>query len=201
MNAMLQAFIRNAQLVLTRPSTASFDAAGPFANWNVILVALAIAAVARGILGAISAAYMHALFFGFGNPAHYVYSPVGTFFGDAIGTFIGFFIGVGILFVIALLFQGRGSFLSYAYALALISIPVTIADAALGLIPILGGLATIALAVYSIYLAILATASVHQMPMNRAIWVVLIPVLVGILLAICAIAVIGTTIFALSRNR
>ncbi len=200
MNGMVQAFVRNAQVVLTRPATASFDVAEPYANWNVILVTLAIAAVARGALGAISGAYTSAALFAFGRTTAVSYHPIATFFGDAIGTFIGFFVGAGILYLIARAFSGTGNFLNHSHALALIIVPVTIADAVFGLVPILGGLASFALGIYAIYLAVLAIASAHRLPVNRAVWVVLIPVFAGVVLALCAVVVAGAFLFAATRH-
>ncbi len=197
---MLQGFVRNAQLVLTKPSIASFDTTQPFANWNVVLIVLGIASVVRGLLGAIAAAYITTAFLGLGTTSDAFYSPVSTFFGTAISTFISFFIGVGILYLIARLFQGTGSFLNYTHALALIIVPVYIADAVLGLIPILGGLVSFVVGIYAIYLAILATASTHRLPMNRAVWVVLIPVIAAVALALCFIVVIGAALVALTHR-
>ena len=195
----LQDFLRNAQTVVTKPAVASFDAAKSFAGWNTILLTVGIASGIRGVLGAISSRYVNAAVFGFGKKALVAYNPVSIFAYDTIGTFIGFFIGVGILYLIARAFKGTGDFLTYAHALALISVPVTAISAVLGLIPILGGLAAMALGIYAIYLAILATVSTHQLPMDRAVWVVLIPVLVGAVLAFCVIAAASAALIALTH--
>ncbi len=201
--AQLQFFIRNAQGVITKPSVAAFDAIQQYANWNILLVALGAAALVRGVLVAISSAYTSALFFnslGTNTVTYGVGTAIGTFITTAIGTFIGFFIGAGILWLIARAFQGTGSFLNYAHALGIVYLPLYVIAAAFGLIPILGGLAALAIAVYAIYLAVLATASTHRLTMGKSVAVVLIPVGVGILLGICVAAVAAAALIALSHR-
>ncbi len=178
----LQDLFQRWQAVITGRSVPTFDEQLPSANWPAIWIGLAILGIVRGIIGAIETAVVSTV--RIGNQVVSTGSPVGSFFSGVIGTFIGFFIGVGILYLIAKMFNGSGTFLSYAYLLSLIFVPLGAISAIIGLIPVIGGLIALAIGIFEIYLAILATASAHRLPMDRATWVVLIPVIVGLVLAL-----------------
>jgi hypothetical protein len=178
-----QSVFRQWQGVLLRPSVATFDAQLPAANWNVVWIGLVILAVARAIFGFISSAESHALF-------HTASPGFGTIIGGFIGTFIAFFVIAGVLYLVAKLFSGTGTFMPYAYALALFYVPLGVISAIAGIIPYLGGIIAFLLGLYEIYLAILATASVHRLDMGKSSAVVLIPlailIIIGFLLAVIA---------------
>jgi hypothetical protein len=182
-----QSLFRQWQTVLTKPSIATFDAQLPSANWNVIWIGLVILGVARAIFGFISAAETA------GN-THTTGPGFGTIVGGFIGVFIGFFIIAGVLYLVAKLFSGTGTFLPYAYALSLFFVPLGVISAVAGIIPVLGALVAIAAGLYQIYLAILATASVHRLDMGKSTAVVLIPiailVVIGFLLALAGLALL-----------
>jgi hypothetical protein len=164
-----QSVFRQWQAVLLRPSVATFDAQLPSANWNVVWIGLVILAVARAIFGFISSAEGAAMF-------HTAAPGFGTIVGGFIGVFIGFFVIAGVLYLVAKLFGGTGTFMPYAYALALFYVPLGIISAVVGIIPVLGVIVAFLLGLYEIYLAILATASVHRLDMGKSSAVVLIPI-------------------------
>jgi hypothetical protein len=178
-----QSVFRQWQAVLLRPSVATFDAQLPSANWNVVWIGLVILGVARAIFGFISAAETAGI-------THTTGPGFGTIVGGFIGVFIGFFIVAGVLYLVAKLFGGTGTFMPYAYALALFFVPLGIISAVAGIIPVLGALVAIAAGLYEIYLAILATASVHRLDMGKSTAIVLIPlailIIISFLLAVIA---------------
>lgn len=172
-----QDFINRAQAVITKPSIASFDAQAGAANWNTIAIVLAIAGAISGVFNGLAA---RNLFSGL--------------VGGIFGIFIGGAIGVGILYLIARAFGGTGTFLNYAWALTLFEAPLFAATGVLSIVPFLGYIASLALGIYGLYLAILATASVHRLTMGKSVAVVLIPAAIGAVLAICAIVAVGAAL-------
>ncbi len=104
-----------------------------------------------------------------------------------------FFIGVGIQYLLAKAFRGEGSFLSQAYTALLYQAPLLILHsiistvlvfiASLTLRIVLDPVIAVALLIYSILLNIAAIAGVHTMTRGKASAVVLIPYIVGALVA------------------
>jgi hypothetical protein len=191
-NLGLSELFQRWQAVITGRSVPTFDEQLPAASWPNIWLGLAIYAVMRGIAGAINTAiYPSARI---GNTVVSSGSPISSFIGGVIGALIGFFIAAGILYLLARAFGGVGTFVTYAFLLSLIWVPLGSIGAVLGLLPFIGWLVALAIGIFEIYLAILATASAHRLPLDRATWVVLIPVIVavvlGLLLLIAAAAVL-----------
>ncbi len=163
----------------------TFDAQQPAANWTTLLISLVGLGVVQMITGMLGAVFYH-----HGN-------GVGGNVFNIISVPLGFLIGAGILWIIARLFGGTGQYLTYAFLLSLFYVPLTAASSVLGLIPFLGGLIAFVIGIYSIYLAILATASAHRLDMGRATWVVLIPLVVAIVLSVILAALAGLALFAM----
>ena len=184
-----QTLFRQWQTVLTQPSIATFDAQQPSANWNVVWIGLVILGVARAIFGFISAAETAGI-------THTAGPGFGTIIGGFIGAFIGFFIAAGVLYLVARLFGGTGTFMPYAYALALFFVPLGIISAVAGIVPVLGVLVAIAAGIYQIYLAILATASVHRLDMGKSTAVVLIPVAIAFVIFLLLAVLAGIALIA-----
>ncbi len=194
--AMAQGFIRNAQAVLTKPAVATYDAVQQFANWQTTLLAIGALAVLRGITSVIVGAEAAGTVSTITHVA-VSFNPVSDFLGGILSAFIGFFIGVGILWLIAKAFKGQGDFMIYAHALALAFVPLEAAAAVLSIVPFLGTLAGLAVGIYAIYQAILATSSVHRLTMGKSVAVVLIPAAVGAVLALCAIIALSAFLISL----
>ncbi len=184
----LQGFIQNAISVISRPAAASFDAVQGAAEWQTLLLAVGAVAVIEGIVSMIVG------FIG-GHPATAIF---GLIFG-IIFALAGFFIGAGILYLLAKIFGGTGDFLHHSYVLALVSVPLGVVDAILGVIPILGLLVSLAVGVYAIYLAILAMSSVHRLTTGKAAAVVLIPVGIAVVLSICVAVLAAAALVATHR--
>jgi len=102
-----------------------------------------------------------------------------------------FLIGVGIYFLLAKMLGGNGDFGRYAYLNAAFSAPLGILTTLLSLVPFAGCISPL-ITIYSLVLVYFATKAEHQMSSGRAIWVVLIPVLVVLMLFGCFIfSIIG----------
>jgi hypothetical protein len=88
-----------------------------------------------------------------------------------------FLIGVGIYYLIAKVLGGTGEFGRYAYLNAAFAAPLGILTSLLGLVPFIGCITPI-ISIYSLVLVYFATKAEHQMSSGRAIWVVLIPLVI-----------------------
>ena len=95
-----------------------------------------------------------------------------------------FLIGVGIYFLLAKMLGGNGDFGRYAYLNAAFSAPLGILTTLLSLVPFAGCISPL-ITIYSLVLVYFATKAEHQMSSGRAIWVVLIPVLVVFMIFGC----------------
>lgn len=111
-------------------------------------------------------------------------SGVGAFMGILISP-IAFLIGVGIIHLIANVLGGRGDFGRYAYLSAAIGAPVSILNALLGFIPVVGGCVAFLLLIYSLVLNYFAIKVSYSLSSGRAITVILIPVIVVLGGALC----------------
>lgn len=171
--------------VLYPPSVASFDMQRTAANWNTILISLALLGVVQGVFSFITGLEYHRSGTGFG-----------TIIGGFIGAYIGFFIAAGLVYLLSRMLGGTGEFLEHAWLLSLAWVPIQAASSVVGVIPILGGIVQVALAIYGIVLYIYATSSAQRMTLGRSTVAVLIPgivlfAIVLILLAIAAAFLIG----------
>jgi hypothetical protein len=205
--------------VLTKPGAATFAEELPKASWDITLVQLLIMIVVGVVLGVIRAAIApvstNTALTGSGLSPSTMQSisslVYATSFGGAFANIIGvpltFFIGVGILFLIAKAFKGEGTFLTQSYTSLLYQVPLYIISSLLsflGLIPVAGialsGLIGLVVFVYSVVLNIFQIMAVHRLSGGKAVWVVLIPYIVGfVLLLLCGI-VAGAVIFSILKN-
>lgn len=112
---------------------------------------------------------------------------------------IGFLIGVGILYLIARLLGGTGDFGNYAYLIAIFQAPLTIVEALVSLVPVLGGCVAAILGIYSLVLTYYATKVAHNLTSGKALAVILIPIGVIVLLVLCVVALI--VIVAVSTSK
>lgn len=103
-----------------------------------------------------------------------------------IASVIGSFVWVGILYVIARIFGGRGTYMGYYSALGIGSLPHWAQ-----VVPFLGWIA----ALWSIPVAVIVTERVHGLSTGKAIAVLLIPAVIAFLLALAAIAFVGMAAF------
>lgn len=125
---------------------------------------------------------------------------VGAVITSILGTLLGFLIGVGFFYLVARLLGGTGNFGRYAYLIATFSAPLSILGSLLGLVPVLGGCLGIVIAIYQIVLTYFATRVEHNLSQGRAITVVFIPIILGILLVLCIVFVLAGFLVSLRYN-
>lgn len=103
---------------------------------------------------------------------------------------IGFFIGVGILWIIAKIFGGKGDYLSYFKPLAMSDIIQWVT-----VIPFIGFFLGAIASIWMVIVAIKVTQIVHELDLPKAVLVVLIPIgvvfFLFLLFGAAALAVIG----------
>jgi len=178
--------------VTTKPGAQSFATELPTANWGDIWIGLIVLGVVSAITGYIGAVALHT-----GLASYFATLPAdqraamqqlfqggaaGLSFGNIIGVPIGFFIGMGILFLIAKMFGGSGTFLQQAYAFSLFYVPIQLVSSIVGLVPILGSLVAFVLGIYSIVLAVFAVSASHRLSTGKSVAVVLLPAAIVFLL-------------------
>jgi hypothetical protein len=115
----------------------------------------------------------------------------GAVISGVLSTLIWFLIGLGIYWLLGRAFGGTGSFGELAYDFALFNVPLTIVGLLLNFIPFIGWLLGLALWVYSIVLTYMALQAGMNLPGNKAILVLLIPLLIPILLLGCLCAFVA----------
>ena len=115
----------------------------------------------------------------------------GAVVGAILWAVVGFLVFVGLLHLTARLLGGTGEFGRYAYLIAAINAPVTIVNAVLSLVPIVGGCLSLIVLIYQIVLAYFATRVEHALPQGKAIITVLMPVFI-------IVVVFGCIAFALA---
>ena len=117
-------------------------------------------------------------------------------FASIFITPIFFLIGVGILHLIARMMGGTGEFGKYAYLVAVFQAPLTIVQAVVGLVPILGGCISLVATIYGFVLTYFATKVAHNLTSGKAIVVVIIPI--GILFVLFSCIILSTVGLVLS---
>ena len=187
--------------VTTRPGVASFAQELPTANGRDIWLSLIGLAILSAITGAIAALYTSQTLTlpRADGTTTTVHIPAGASWFTIITVPLAFFVGVAILFVIAKIFGGTGTFLEQSYAMALYYVPIQGVIALLGLLPILGGLAAFVLGIYEIVLSVFAIAASQRLTIGRSVAVVLLPAVILFLL-VCGLIVFVAAIVAAALN-
>lgn len=160
--------------ILTKPSVLTFDQEKGKAAWDIIWIQLLILAVGFTVLS-----FLIPLI----SPASAGQSGGGSPLLSIILTPLIFFIGISPYYLIAKAFKGEGTFLQQSYTALLLLTPIGIIVGILLFIPILGGIAFLALTVYANVLNIFSIMSVHRLSGGKATAVALIPGAVAILLS------------------
>jgi hypothetical protein len=185
---MFQEMINGSIAVLTKPSVATFEEHEKD-NLAWALIYSVIAGVINAVLAAI------------GETINSTGVGMGTTISSAIfGTIIGLLISWGITFGLGRAFGGTGSFGELAWGFSLFGAPLTVAGSILGLIPFIGWIAAIAVAIYNFYLSYLAIQSGMNLPSQKALYVILIEVAIGVVIVGCIVAVFGAAFLALMNS-
>jgi hypothetical protein len=205
--------------VLTKPGEATFEAErhGPNATLSAAIIWIVIAGFISAIFGVISMAISSLMGGGVSMMEKIAQSSdlppeAAQFFAMSAGGGIavigmifcltlifvpvGFLIGSGIYFLIAKLFKGTGSFEEQTYLLATFTAPIMVINAAISIIPFLGGCVGFIIAIYQLVLTYFALKVSHNLTSGKAIGVILTPILIGLLCAGCAFAATLITILS-----
>jgi hypothetical protein len=194
----VQSFISTARGVALDPANffRGIRRQGDFVNPLVFaLICALINGVLSGIIG-----FLIALT-GDGGAGAAFGSLVSGVIGVPIATAIGLFIGAAIFHLLVMLLikpthEGfEATFRVGAYA------SVTQLVSWLSVIPILGVLISLVVGLYSIFLGVVGIREMHSTTTGRAALVVLIPVAVGVFVALVLIAIIGAVIFSVMNNQ
>ncbi|MBI3740625.1 MAG: YIP1 family protein [Chloroflexi bacterium] len=176
----------NASLnVLTKPSTASFEAAKSAVNTTSTLVGLAVAGAVIGIIAAFGA--------GTGVVAGLVGGVIGGAIGGAIGAVIGFYVIQAVVFVVAKVFGGTGGFMDQANLMGTFYVPLVVVFPLLGLIPVIGTILGFVVLAYELFLTGLGLQVAQSLPSQKA-W---LAVVVLVVLYIVFLVFLAAALFAI----
>jgi len=110
--------------------------------------------------------------------------------GGIFGTFVGFYLASGLVYLGARVFGGSGDFGTQTYLQSLLAVPTGIVSGLVSLIPCVGPLLALVVAIYAIILNVRAIKVTHNLTMGRAVAAVLVPAILVALLLACLFAVI-----------
>jgi len=177
--AGLQDVVNSWIAAITKPSVQTFAAEVPRTSQNRLIMSVGLATVIAAVLGLISG-----LLSG---------SATG-FIGSLIGTPIGFFVGQGIIYLIAKMVGGNGSYMEQSWVMSTFWAPILV----LTNIPIIGGIIGLVAWIYSLYLTYLALQPTHRMNSSQALTVVGILVAIVVVLGLCAFFTVGLAFLGLA---
>jgi hypothetical protein len=199
---------------LTKPNVMTYEQEIPRANWTSTLVGVGIVALLSALVALLFAGASRAMLdqltpmlrqsdpnFDPGQLG-WIYGASGAtgFVSSLIGTFISFFLGAGVLWLAARLLGGTGSdFMTHSYLLSLSYTPTRVIATVLSIIPVIGGLVSLVLYFYQLYLAGLSMQASQRMQPGRAQMAAFLPTIIGIVLGgLCCLLALGTIMAALS---
>jgi hypothetical protein len=196
---MFQQMINGSIAVLTRPSASTFEEHEQN-NLGWALIYSLIAGVINAIINWVgSLVFPQQVDMPGMEPGMAAAQPglFGLIIGSLIGTTIGLLIYWGIVYGLGRAFGGTGAFGELAYGFALFSAPLTVLGTLVGIIPVVGGFISLAVAIYSLYLTYLAIQSGMNLPANKALYVVLILLAIAVAIVACIVIFFAAVIAAL----
>jgi hypothetical protein len=151
----------------------------------VALIASGAAGIVRGPLAALFATGVSVISF------------IGALIAVPIIFVLVWLVSSAVLYVIAKLLNGKGSFTEQSYLIALYSAPLNIISAILVMIPVLGPILSVLLSLWGLWLLTLALKATHRYSTGRAVATWLLPIVVLFVLALLLAAAFAATILAL----
>jgi len=216
----LQSILQTWINVLTKPGEEAFAAEREktSATLSTALVWMVLAAVVTALLGLVQAQILGSAMGGMGQVVDLLPPELQGEFGtiadvgatgwtgfsllSIIFLPLFFLIGVGVYHLIATVLGGRGQYGRYAYLTATYSAPLMIVGSVLGFIPALGGCLNLILGIYQLVLTYYAVKVEYGLSQGRAVVVVVVPLLAGLVLAVClATVVVGTLVAVLNGSQ
>ncbi len=165
---MIQEMINGSVAVLTNPSVQTFER-HERDNLGWALIYAAIASVINGILLLIETTITQQS------------NPIFTILGGVFGTIIGSLVIWGFIYLLGRAFGGTGSFGELAWGISLFSSPLSVAQFIVSSIPLVGWILSLALVIYGIYLNYLAIQSGMNLPSQKALYISIILLVIGLL--------------------
>lgn len=159
---------------VTKPAISTYAAEVPRASQNRLIMSVGIVTVVAMILGLLGGII-------------FTHHPIAGLLTPLIGTPLGFLVGVGGFYAGAKVMKGTGNFMEHAWVWSTIWAPLAVATSVIGIIPVLGGLIAVVLAVYSFYLYYLSIQAVHRLDGSNAI----IAIVIGIVITIIGAVIVG----------
>jgi hypothetical protein len=176
------------KVVFTKRSAAVFAEEQSKASWGSVWLQLMFYALVIAVIVLVSGLITNPV----SNGPELIFIIIFAIIFVLIVISIFFFISTGIFYVLARAFGGKGTFLAQSYSLLLITVPLGILMALLGLIPGVGRSVSLVINGYIILLSIRMIMGVHHLSKGKATAVILIPVAfficIGVLIAIAAVA-------------
>jgi hypothetical protein len=196
---------------VTQMTEEFFAEEAPRASGSNVLIGVLIFAVASTILSMISTAIWGGAQMAFLPPEYQETAAatlggnvVGTLCCGFIGTIAGFYISNGLAYLGARVLGGTGDFGTQTYLQSLFAVPIGIVAAAVNLVPCVGVIAALALAVYGLVLNVRAVKVTHNLTTGKALAAVLVPALLLGLLVVCGVivllAILGPVINEVFQN-
>ncbi|WP_028459834.1 Yip1 family protein [Chloroflexus sp. Y-396-1] len=204
---MIQEMINGSVAVLTNPSVQTFER-HERDNLGWALIYAAIASVINGIISAITSPFqigeLRAQLEAQGLPPDVIETtiaqqsnPIFTVFGGIFGTIISSLVIWGFIYLLGRAFGGTGSFGELAWGISLFSSPLSVAQFIVSSIPLVGWILSLALVIYGIYLNYLAIQSGMNLPSQKALYISIILLVIGLFFWCIAIGLAATlAIFA-----
>lgn len=200
--------------VLTQPGEPVFEQERTNPNATLqtaliwMLIAGVVAAIFGWIAGLIGLSSAAAMISQMGLPPE-VEAQMGPMMSTMMGSAglaaiitvpVFFLIGTFITHLIAKLLGGQGEYSPYAYLASTYQAPITMISSILAIIPFAGGCVSFLLSIYSWVLTYFAVKVNYNLTSGRALAVVLIPLAIVIVLALCVSFVVAGMIATLSNN-
>ncbi len=176
MGLNMSGMMNTSMAVITKPSTASFEAAKSTVNTTSTLVGLVVAGLIAGLLGGIAKG-----------------DYVGGLIGGVVGGVLGFYIGQLVIWIVAKILGGSGGLMNQANLLGTFAVPFIVVNAVLALVPVLGAILIFVLFLYSLYLTQLGLQVAHGLTSQKA-W---IAVVILLALYFLIFVVLATTVAAI----
>ncbi len=159
---------------LTKPAVSTYAAEVPRATQNRLIMSVGIVTVLAMILDLLGGLI-------------FTHHPIAGLLSGLIGTPLGFLVGVAGFYFGARAMKGTGNFMEHAWVWSTIWAPITVLASLVGIVPVLGGLVGLALAIYSFYLYYLSLQAVHRLDGTNAI----IAIVIGIVVTVIGALIIG----------
>ncbi|MDW8403230.1 Yip1 family protein [Chloroflexus sp.] len=205
---MIQEMVNGSIAVLTKPSAQTFE---QHERDNLVwaLIYAVIASVINGILSVITwpleAGSVRAQLEAQGLPPDVIETTlaqqgniIGLVLGGIFGTIIGSLVVWGLIYLLGRAFGGTGSFGELAWGISLFSSPLAVAQTIANAIPSIGGLISLALTLYGVYLTYLAIQSGMNLPSKKALYIAIILAVIGIIFVCFTAGLLAAALLILS---